>query len=111
MTASKSGERPLKTLERVLSKAGLGSRTAARKWIGERRVKVNGKIIENPDQWVDQERDTVTLDGKAVQASKRVYLLLYKPKGYLTTHKDPQGRPTVYDLIKDVGQWVIPVGR
>jgi len=103
--------RPLKTLERVLSKAGLGSRTEARKWIGAQRVKVNGKVIATPDHWVDLERDTVTLDGHPVRASKRIYLLLYKPKGYITTYKDPQGRPTVYDLIGAAGQWVVPVGR
>jgi 23S rRNA pseudouridine2605 synthase len=110
-TASGSAKRPLKTLERVLSKAGLGSRTEARKWIGAKRVKVNGKVIENPDRWVDLERDTVTLDGKPVRASKRIYLLLYKPKGYITTYKDPEGRPTVYDLIQEAGHWVVPVGR
>ncbi len=108
---SKGGKRPLKTLERVLSKAGLGSRTDARKWIGAKRVQVNGKVIETPDHWVDLERDNVTLDGKPVRASKRIYLLLYKPKGYITTYKDPEGRPTVYDLIQDAGQWVVPVGR
>ena len=111
MTGYRTGKRPLKTLERVLSKAGLGSRTEARKWIGANRVKVNGKIIGTPDHWVDLERDTVTLDGKPVRASKRIYLLLYKPKGYITTYKDPEGRPTVYDLIQDAGQWVVPVGR
>src|ERR1700682_4613051 len=111
MTAYKSGKRPLQTLERVLSKAGLGSRTEARKWIGAKRVKVNGKVIGTPDHWVDLERDTVALDGKPVRASKPIYLLLYKPKGYITTYKDPQGRPTVYDLIQDAGQWVVPVGR
>ena len=108
---NRSGKRPLKTLERVLSKAGLGSRTEARKWIGAKRVKVNGKLIQTPDHWVDLERDTVTLDGKPVRASKRIYLLLYKPKGYITTYNDPQGRRTVYDLIQDVGQWLVPVGR
>jgi 23S rRNA pseudouridine2605 synthase len=103
--------RPPKTLERVLSKAGLGSRTEARSWIGARRVRINGKIVENPDQWVDLERDRVTFDGKPVHQAAKVYLLLYKPKGYLTTHTDPQGRPTVYDLVRDAGVWVIPVGR
>src|SRR5271154_2895706 len=107
-----SAPRPiLKTLERVLSKAGLGSRTEARKWIGAGRVRVNGKLIQTPDHWVDLERDAVTLDGKPIRAPKKIYLLLYKPKGYLTTHKDPGGRPTVYNLIPDVGQWVVPVGR
>ena len=105
------GNRPLKTLERVLSKAGLGSRTDARKWIGAGRVKVNGKLIQTPDHWVDLARDKVSLDDKAVQAGEKIYLLLYKPTGYLTTFKDPEGRPTVYDLIQDAGRWVVPVGR
>src|SRR5882724_3183401 len=92
------GNRPIKTLERVLSKAGLGSRTEARKWIGGGRVRVNGKLIQTPDHWVDLERDAVTLDGKPIQAAAKTYLLLYKPTGYLTTRKDPQRRPTIYDL-------------
>src|SRR6202521_897194 len=111
MSAPRTGKRPLKTLERVLSKAGLGSRTEARKWIGAKRVRVNGRVVENPDHWVDLERDSVMLDGKPVRASKRIYLLLYKPKGYITTYKDPEGRPTVYDLIQAAAQWVVPVGR
>lgn len=104
-------KRPLKTLDRVLSKAGLGSRTEARKWIGAGRVKVNGKLIQTPDHWVDFARDKVTLDDRLVEAGKQIYLLLYKPTGYLTTFKDPEGRPTVYDLIQDTGRWVVPVGR
>ena len=103
--------RKLKTLERVLSKAGLGSRTEARSWIGAGRVRVNGKPIQTPDHWVDLERDRVTLDGKPVRASRKLYLLLYKPKGFITTYKDPEGRPTVYDLLHDVEQFVSPVGR
>jgi len=106
-----TGKRPLKTLERVLSKAGRGSRTEARRWIGAGRVRVNGRLIRTPDHWVDLARDRVTLDGKPVLAGRKIYLLLYKPKGYLTTYKDPQGRPTVYDLLRDVEEWVFPVGR
>lgn len=103
--------RPLKTLDRVLSKAGLGSRTEARSWIGAGRVRVNGKLIRTPDHWVDPARDRVTLDGKPVVAGRKIYLLLYKPKGYLTTCRDPERRATVYDLIRDVEEWVFPVGR
>lgn len=105
------GKRPLKTLDRVLSKAGVGSRTEARKWIGSGRVKVNGRVIRTPDQWVDLERDTVMLDDQPIRTGKKVYLLLYKPKGYITTYKDPAGRATVYDLIREAGQWLVPVGR
>ena len=101
----------LKTLDRVLSKAGLGSRTEARKWIAAGRVKVNGKTIQSPDHWVDFARDKVTLDNRPIQRSGNIYLLLYKPTGYITTFKDPQGRPTVYDLIREAGRWVVPVGR
>jgi 23S rRNA pseudouridine2605 synthase len=104
-------QRPLKTLDRVLSKAGLGSRTEARKWIGAGRVKVNGKLVQTPDHWVDFARDKVTLDDRLVEPGQQIYLLLYKPTGYLTTFKDPEGRPTVYDLIQDTGRWVVPVGR
>ena len=103
--------RPLKTLERVLSKAGLGSRTEARSWIGAGRVRLNGRTVQTPDCWVDMQRDRVTLDGHPVSGVKKIYLLLYKPKGFLTTYTDPEGRPTVYDLVKDAGAWVVPVGR
>jgi 23S rRNA pseudouridine2605 synthase len=72
---------------------------------------VNGKLIQTPDAWVDLDRDKITLDGKPIEAQERIYLLLYKPKGYLTTYKDPEGRATVYDLLKGLDQWVIPVGR
>src|SRR5262245_9343404 len=57
------------------------------------------------------QRDRVRFDGKPLEARERVYLLLYKPTGYLTTYKDPDGRPTVYDLIADVGTFLSPVGR
>jgi len=103
--------RPLKTLERVFSKAGLGSRTDARGWIGAGRVCVNGKVVENPDFWVDLEKDRVTLDGKPLAAAEATYILLYKPKGFVTTWRDPQGRPTIYDLVAEAGTWLSPVGR
>lgn len=100
-----------KTLERVLSKAGLGSRTQARSWIHAGRVKVNGKVIENPDHWIDFDRDRVLFDDKPLRVKDKVYLLLHKPAGYITTFKDPEKRPTVYDLIPDAGTFVSPVGR
>jgi len=107
----KKVEKHLKTLERVISKAGAGSRTDARGWIGTGRVKLNGKVEQNPDRWVDMDSDRVTLDGKPLRAATKTYVLLYKPTGYLTTYRDPEGRPTVYDLISDVKTWLSPVGR
>ena len=107
----RGGKRPLKTLERVFSKAGLGSRAEARSWIGASRVRVNGRVVQDPDHWVDMERDRVTLDGKPLRAASKTYILLYKPTGYLTTYRDPEGRPTVYDLVQDANAWLAPVGR
>jgi 23S rRNA pseudouridine2605 synthase len=100
-----------KTLDRILSRAGLGSHTEARRWIAAGRVAINGTKVLTPDVWVNPERDRVTFDGRPLQAARKVYLLLYKPKGYLTTYKDPEGRPTIYDLLKDVREWVFPAGR
>ncbi|HYM60223.1 MAG TPA: pseudouridine synthase [Thermoanaerobaculia bacterium] len=105
------GTRPLKTLERVLSKAGIGSRTEARAWIAEGRVKINGRIEHDADRWVDLERDKVSFDNKPLAKPQRVYLLLHKPAGYLTTYRDPQGRPTIYDLLPDRDRYLFPVGR
>lgn len=106
-----SDKKQQKTLERVLSKAGVGSRSEARSWIHARRVKVNGRIVENPDHWIDFQRDRITFDDQPLKSSEKRYLVLYKPKGYITTYKDPEGRPTVYDLLRDVDQFVSPVGR
>jgi len=104
-------KRPLKTIERVLSKAGVGSRTEARSWIAAGRVQVNGRVVRDPDAWVDLERDRVSFDGKPLRPRERIYLLLYKPKGYLTTYRDPQGRLTIYDLLPEGTPYVSPVGR
>lgn len=72
---------------------------------------VDGKKIQTPDAWVDPEQQRVTLDGKPLRAVRKIYLLLYKPKGYVTTYKDPDGRPTVYDLLQDVPEKVFSAGR
>ncbi len=95
----------------MLSKAGLGSRSEARSWIGGGRVKVNGVVIQTPDHWVDITRDTILVDDKPLGKAEKRYILLYKPKGYLTTYRDPEGRPTVYGLLPDVEQFVGTVGR
>jgi pseudouridine synthase len=110
-TSGKEPSRVLKTLDRIISKAGVGSRTEARSWIGAGRVSVNGKVVQTPDHWVDARRDKVTLDGKPLEPVRKRYILLYKPRGYLTTYRDPQGRPTVYDLLGDVKEFVGQVGR
>jgi pseudouridine synthase len=110
-TAPPPGDRPLKTLERVLSKAGLGSRSEARRWVGEGRVQVNGRVEGDPNRWVDLERDRISFDGKPLERAAATYLLLHKPPGYLTTYRDPEGRKTIFDLLPDRERYLFPVGR
>src|SRR5438046_9212261 len=98
VTKPPPGKRPLKTLERVLSKAGAGSRTEARSWIGAGRVRVNGRVVRDPDAWVDLERDRVAFDGKPLRRSAPIYLLMYQPQRYLPTSRDPSGRRMIHAL-------------
>ncbi len=98
------------TLDRVLSKAGIASRTTTREWIQQGRVKVNGRVVKNPDFWVEQ-KDTVHFDGAKVKAGKKVYIALNKPTGFVTSTQDKKNRPTVFDLVQDLGRWVFAVGR
>ncbi len=104
-------QKSVMTLDRVLSRFGLASRTSAREAIREGRLRVNGRVIRDPDFWVKPGTDVVQLDGKRLKRERRIYLLFYKPRGVITSHGDPSGRKTVYDLLGDVGRWVSPVGR
>jgi len=99
------------TLDRVLSKAGIASRTTTRDWIAQGRVKVNGRIIRNPDHWVESAKDVVHLDGLRVREEKKIYIVLNKPTGVVTSFGDNKDRPTVYDYLKQLDRWVFPVGR
>ena len=103
--------KPAMTLDRVLSRFGIASRTASLEFIRAGRLKVNGKVERDPERWVWPERDRVELDGKRLRSVPRIYLLLYKPKGVITSHGDPGGRKTIYDLLGASGRWVAPVGR
>ena len=99
------------TLDRVLSKAGIASRATTREWIGEGRVKVNGRVIRNPDHWVETVKDVVHLDGLKIREEKKIYVALNKPGGVVTSFGDNRNRPTVYEYIKKLDRWVFPVGR
>lgn len=99
------------TLDRVLSRMGLTSRTSAREAIVAGRLKVNGRVVRDPDIWVQPARDVVLLDGNRVKPAHKIYLLFYKPKGVITSHGDPGGRKTVYDYLDDSVRWLAPVGR
>jgi pseudouridine synthase len=99
------------TLDRILSKAGIASRTTTRTWIQEGRVKVNGRIVRNPDHWVESNKDVVHFDGLRVREGKKIYIALNKPTGVVTSFGDNRSRPTVYDYLKGLDRWVFPVGR
>jgi len=99
------------TLDRVLSRYGLASRNAARDAILAGRVKVNGCLVRDPDYWTDPREDSIRLDGNRLRRARKAYLLLYKPKGVVTSHGDPGGRKTVYDCLGRDVPWVSPVGR
>ena len=72
---------------------------------------MNGRVIRNPDHWVESRKDIVHLDGLKVREEKRIYVSLNKPTGVVTSFGDNKGRPTVYDLLKRLDRWVFPVGR
>jgi 23S rRNA pseudouridine2605 synthase len=99
-------------LQKILSQAGLASRRAAETMITEGRVTVNGRVVTELGTRADPDSDKIALDGKPVTiAKKRIYLVLNKPAGYVTTMSDPGGRPVVTELVKDLRERVFPVGR
>jgi 23S rRNA pseudouridine2605 synthase len=102
----------LERLQKILSGAGVASRRESETFITAGRVAVNGTVVTELGSKADPDKDRITLDGKPLRLKlERAYLLLYKPAGYVTTLKDPEGRPTVTDLLKGVGERVYPVGR
>ncbi len=103
---------PEERLQKILSRAGVASRRAAEQMIVEGRVRVNGKVITELGSKADLSRDHIKVDNKLLHGPQRiVYLAVNKPRGYVTTASDPEGRPTVMDLLKGVRERVYPVGR
>ncbi|HET6934491.1 MAG TPA: pseudouridine synthase [Candidatus Angelobacter sp.] len=99
-------------LQKIIAAAGIASRRKAEELITQGRVTVNGQVVTELGSKADLARDHVKVDGKLLQGSERhIYLLLHKPKGYVTTVSDPEGRPTVMDLVKNVGERIYPLGR
>ena len=99
-------------LQKILSGAGVASRRAAERMMTERRVTVNGDVVTELGTRADPETDDIRVDGRRVRgrAAPR-YLLVYKPRGYVTTRSDPERRRTVLDLLPTVREYVYPVGR
>lgn len=96
-------------IQKLIASAGLCSRRTAEEWIAAGRVRVNGELAVPGTQ--AQSGDEITVDGVPLPREPRRYLMLNKPRGYVTTLSDEQGRPTVAELVKGCGARVFPVGR
>lgn len=103
---------PTERLQKIIAAAGITSRRNAEKLIASGAVSVNGQIVTELGSKADPERDHIRVNGKLLRGPERhVYLLMNKPKGYVTTMADPEGRPTVMDLLRGIRVRVYPVGR
>src|SRR5262245_3144574 len=99
-------------LQKILSRAGVASRRASEQLIVEGRVTVNGETTRELGTKADAAHDDIRVDGRRIKVAERHrYILLTKPRGYVTTRSDPERRPTVIDLLGDVREYVYPVGR
>jgi 23S rRNA pseudouridine2605 synthase len=99
-------------LQKIIAAAGVASRRSAEKLIASGAVSVNGQIVTELGTKADAERDHIRVNGKLLRGAERlVYLLMNKPKGHVTTVSDPEGRPTVMDLLRGIRVRVYPVGR
>ncbi len=99
-------------LQKLLSQAGVASRRLAEELIVQGRVQVNGRTVTELGTKADPDVDEIKVDGRRIKMKTRPrYILLHKPRGYITSRSDPQGRPTVMDLLRGVKEYVYPVGR
>jgi 23S rRNA pseudouridine2605 synthase len=102
----------MERLQKILSQAGIASRRASEQMMLDGRVTVNGKTVHELGTKADATRDDIRVDGSRVKlAEHHRYILLNKPRGYVTTRKDPERRKTVIDLLRGVKEYVYPVGR
>ena len=103
---------PLERLQKIIAASGVASRRKAEELIAAQRVTLNGQVITEPGTKADPDHDKISIDGSPLPRREQfLYFALYKPKGYVTTVSDPQGRPTVMDLMRAVPERVYPVGR
>src|SRR5215831_129750 len=99
-------------LQKILSRAGVASRRASEQLIVEGRVTVNGETVRELGTKAEAAHDDIRVDGRRIKVAERHrYILLNKPRGYVTTRSDPERRPTVIDLLGDIREYVYPVGR
>ncbi len=106
------GVKTTERLQKYMAKQGIASRRNCEEIIASGRVKVNGKVVTQLGTTIDPNKDTVHLDGRKLKnISKPIYIMLNKPRGYISSIKDPRGRKIVTDLIPDIIERLFPVGR
>ncbi|NLO20874.1 MAG: rRNA pseudouridine synthase [Syntrophomonadaceae bacterium] len=98
-------------LAKYLADAGVASRRKAEKLIVDGRISINGALVSEPGRVIDPDLDIIEFDGQMLKPQNKIYLILNKPAGYLSSTYDPQGRPTVMDLLKGIQGRLYPVGR
>jgi len=98
-------------LAKYLAEAGVASRRKAEELIMQGRVKINGLVVKEKGCTINPDVDRVEFDGRIISREEKVYILLNKPAGYISSVFDPQGRPTVMELLKDIKLRIYPVGR
>ena len=96
---------------RALSKLGYCSRSRAASLVRGGRVQVNGRPVRDPENPVFLDRDRIEVEGKRIDSARKVYLVLNKPRGLVTTTRDEKGRETIYSLLPEANRWLAPVGR
>ena len=99
------------TVDRLLSKLGVASRSVSQEWVRAGRVRINGRVVQDPATWVLWPKDAIAVDDKPIQDSAKRFFLFHKPKGVITTHSDEKGRKTIFDVLPaDLG-YLHAVGR
>ncbi len=98
-------------LQKILAHAGVASRRAAEALITSGKVRVNGRVVSELGTLADAHHDRIEVDGKRIVLEKPLYLVLHKPRGVVSTLHDPEGRPSLAELVREVGARVYPIGR
>lgn len=99
------------TVDRLLSKLGIASRATGSDWVRAGRVRVNGRVVHDPETWVAWPGDTVSIDERPIRASEMRFFVFHKPKGVITTHSDDKGRKTIFDVLPPDLGYLHAVGR
>ena len=111
MKSKQNSDRKHVGLARALSKLGYCSRSQATLLIREGKVRLNGSVMKNPESPVRLVKDRIEVNGKPLAKAEKVYFVLNKPRGIVTTAADEKGRETVYSLLPENLKWIAPIGR